>query len=134
MNDLPRKYRYRYRMELFGGHWHHSYELIGRWGGLALNITDFGDENIKILGQRYSAGLECHYRQPPNYMSDAPPSHDKCSVLGGCPCWHDGTSLYAQEHFVPLFDGVSHDRMFRHLAADADGRFEACAPEAANVE
>lgn len=119
MRDLPRTYRYQYRMWLFAGHWKHSYELIGRWGGIHFHVTDFADN--PHASERYSAGLEIHYRQPPPYM-DGPPSHDECFLLKA-PCWHDGTSLYAQERILPLFNGRDHDTLFRFLAGEADERF-----------
>jgi hypothetical protein len=123
MSDLPREYRYVYKLWLFAGHWKHNYHLVGRWGGLNFHITDFGEERLAAIPDRYSAGLECHYRQPPDYMRNDPPSHDCCWLLKA-PCWHDGTSIYAQETLLPLFDGKDHVRMFVHLAKEADERFE----------
>ena len=124
MSDLPRKYRYKYTLTEQFGHWRHSYELVGRWGGLHFHVTDMGANNPHVY-ERYSAGLECHWREPPSYMADAPPSHDDCWLLKQ-PCWHDGTSLYARETILPLFDGQSHERMFLFLAGEADERFAGC--------
>lgn len=119
---LPDQYRYTYKTTLFAGHWKHDYQLIGRHGGLNFHITDMGDEYAaKYNVDRFSAGLEYHWRVPPDYMADKPPSHDRCWLLK-CPCWHDGTSVYAQETLLPLFDGRDHMRLFMKLAMDANER------------
>lgn len=118
MADLPRTYRYQYRLSLRYGSWAHSYELVGRHGALHLHINDMGEKHA----DRYSAGLEIHYRSPPEYMDDKPPTHDECWLMK-CPCWHDGTTLYAETHFLPMFDGVNHERLFLALATEADERF-----------
>ena len=110
---LPREYRYTYKLHLFAGYWNHDYQLVGRHGGLNLHITDMGDNTIG--GERYSTGLEYHYREPPDHMTDQPPSQDECWLLKQ-PCWHDGTSLYARERYLPMFDGQNHERMFFALA------------------
>lgn len=46
------------------------------------------------------AGVETHWASPPDYMKDDKPSHEHCDILGA-PCWHDGTSLWASEHWMP---------------------------------
>lgn len=128
MNDLSRKYRYKYTATLFAGKWRHDYQIIGRHGGMNFHVDDFGESN-KHFPQRYSAGLEIHYREPPAYMDDQPPSHDMCWLLR-CPCWHDGTTAYAEEALLPLFDGVNHERLFAKLALESDERFIAAVVKA----
>ena len=122
--DLPLKYRYTYKLAPRFGNWGHVWKLIGRWGGLHLHITDFGAEHAEKYGDRYSAGLEVHYRVPPKHMNDQPPSFDHCDLIE-CPCWHDGTSLYPQENILPiwLISPNDHEGMFRLLARYADERF-----------
>lgn len=123
MSEHFRRYRVRYVWSHRFGHPHHSYEVVGRHGGLHLHISDLGDEHAKKYGERYSAGLESHWREPPGYMADQPPSQDECWLLKQ-PCWHDGTSLYAQERYVPMFvGGLSPEAMLRALCAEADKRF-----------
>jgi hypothetical protein len=119
---LPRTYRYEYRLSSRFGHWRHSYSLIGRWGGLEFHVTDLGESALSYTSERLSSGLEVHHREPPEYMASDPPSHDECWLLKS-PCWHDGTSLYARETLLPMFDGVSHEKMFSRLAHEADDRF-----------
>lgn len=92
---LPTEYNYKYQMiESFGG-WYHSYEIITAHGAVAFHVSaykPYKDEET----YSYSAGIEYHYRKPPEYMKDKAPSHNSCSVLGGPACWHDGTSLGAE--------------------------------------
>jgi hypothetical protein len=104
--------------------WEHSYELIGRHGGLHFHVLEHGAEMLKQGCDPFGAGLEVHYRQPPDGMAGLPPSHDECWLLK-CPCWHDGTSLYAQETLLPMWEqlrGIP-ESVFRFLAHDADSRF-----------
>jgi hypothetical protein len=90
-----------------------SFIVVGDVGGLSLNIRE------STAGER-SAGLETHSR----YSLGSAPDHDRCHVLGGAPCWHDGTSLYAQEHWLPMFGNISDEQMLHHLCKEADRQFE----------
>lgn len=117
--DLPKQYRYSYKAKLWAGKWRVDYELVGRHGGVHLHVS--GPHNYD--GEdHYSAGLEVHYRSPPEYMQNDPPSHDECWLLK-CPCWHDGTSLYAQEGYLQIVLMAAHEHVFRKLASDADDYF-----------
>ena len=118
--NLPEKYKYRYEKTLFCGYWSHTWILVGEHGGMHLNIRGYkSDKSIE-----YSAGLETHYRKPPEYMKGKPPSHDECFILK-TPCWHDGTSLYASEKYVPLFrNKVDDEIIFASMAMDADRNLE----------
>ena len=99
----------------------HSWRLIGALGGIELHIS--GPHKYEGR-EEYSAGLEMHYRAAPDYKAGDAPSHDHCWLLK-CPCWHDGTSLYAQEHYVPLWFALrgDHDAMFDHLQGEYRERF-----------
>ena len=55
-------------------------------------------------------------------MSNNPPSHDECHILKS-PCWHDGTSLYAEEHYVPLLKFGDHIAIFSSMVSDAKEQF-----------
>lgn len=96
----------------------HSWTCIARHGAIQLRISEYKPGE-------WSGGLEIHYRQPPEYMADNAPSHEKCWLLGQ-PCWHDGTSLYVSETVIPfwLSDKSNHDRMFEFLQHEARERFE----------
>lgn len=98
----------------------HVWELVGSAGGLHLHIRD--TEGVGDC-DRYIGGIEVHYRSPPDYMRDQPPSHDECHVLKA-PCWHDGSSMQATDIWIPMWESVGHDndRMFELLSAEADKR------------
>lgn len=101
--------------------------VIGRHGAIHFHVIDLGEKYSKEhRAERYSGGLEIHYRQPPEYMANDAPSHDRCFVLEG-PCWHDGTSLYAQERIIPFWQSApdDHERMFRFLEREYVERFTA---------
>lgn len=118
------KYRSKYTYEPSFGYPRHVWTVIGRHGAIHFHVTDMGEENGKKYGDRYSGGLEVHYRSPPEYMSDNAPSQDECWLIG-CPCWHDGTSLYASETVIPFWLAApnDHERMFQFLIRDYESRF-----------
>lgn len=61
------------------------------------------DETPSGFDERFScAGVETHYAAPPEYMRDQPPSQEHCQYLDA-PCWHDGTSLWARDRWLPGF-------------------------------
>lgn len=119
---MPEKYRCKYNYEVVFDSPRHTWSVIGANAGLHLHITD-GKRYAQSEDMRYSGGIEIHYRYPPEYMQDQPPSQDKCWLLK-CPCWHDGSSLQASEIWIPrwLMDPHDHDRMFRGLCHDLDSR------------
>ncbi len=122
---LSRRFRYSYRALLFSGTWRHSFDLVGADGALSLNVSGphrYNDQD------NWSAGLEIHRRAPADYQRNDPPSHDDCHVLKA-PCWHDGTSLYAQERFLPVFLAGDIDRLIVMLSHEAEERFPAIDPE-----
>lgn len=110
------KYKYEKTLKYDGKCWDHNFCVLTYWGGVNLHIAEYFDSN-KILN--YSCGLESHYRNPPEYMKYDAPSHEHCWLLK-CPCWHDGTSLYAQEHFLPMFLNTSHEVIFTALTQYCD--------------
>lgn len=62
------------------------------------------DFHVSDLDRAYPiAGLESHYRECPSYMEGKEPFTQECWLHGGV-CWGDGTSLYATEQLLPLFD------------------------------
>lgn len=65
------------------------------------------------------AGLEAHYRKPPNYMNDKKASHEVCQILCA-PCWHDGSSLAGSDFYevhIQHNRSVSDEQIFRDLAS-----------------
>ena len=90
----------------------HMWSVVGARMAVHVHITDLGES----YATRYSGGVECHYRTPPDYMRDSAPSQDRCWLLHA-PCWHDGSSLQAAEVWIPrwLRDPHNHDNMFRAI-------------------
>jgi len=99
----------------------HCWTCIGAKGALHLRISG---PHVYDNRENWSAGLETHHRQPPEYMADDAPSHEKCWLIGGA-CWHDGTSLYAEEHYLPMWRIAphEHEKMFAELEREYRTRF-----------
>ena len=123
-NNLPRRYRYKMATDFRFGNWTYSFELIGARGGVHFHVS--GPHNYDG-GEHWSAGIEVHHRVPIN-SEDTPPSHDKCWLLKA-PCWHDGSSLWAQEEFLPVFMRGDYALLFMMLADAADRKLPAPACE-----
>lgn len=112
---LNRDYSYRYTLTEFVGSWNHSYSVETEHGAIELHITEYPD-GLSGKPMESSGGVEFHYRKPPDYMKGKAPSHPECIVLGRNPCWHDGSSTWAMEHFLPLWERrMSEREMFEWL-------------------
>lgn len=62
----------------------------------------------------YGGGVETHSAVPFKYSSDKEtPDHSDCRLIGRC--WHDGTSLYAREYVIPLFQEKGADAVWSLL-------------------
>lgn len=98
----------------------HVWTVIGRHLAVHLHISECeipGKETIN------SAGIEYHFREPPEHMKDEAPSQDRCWLLGA-PCWHDGSSLQASEFWVPIWESAphNHEHMFALLQGELENR------------
>ncbi len=117
-----RHHKYTWSMPF--GNVHHEWTLIGPLGGLQFHVTIL-DPPPQFGGA--SAGLEIHHREPPEHMRGEAPSQLGCKLTGGW-CWHEGTSLYAQDSLWPVVEGLlragNHEGIFRFLEAEATRRFE----------
>lgn len=111
--DLPREFRYKLNLTWHFNSWRYDYILIGAKGGLNLHID--GPHNWDEE-DHWSVELEIHSRTP--LQENVAPSHDECWLLK-CPCWHGGTTLYAEKKYLPLFLSRSHDLIFYQLVRDA---------------
>jgi hypothetical protein len=116
--DLTGRYRYKYSASLAFGQWRHSYEIVGARGGANLHVS--GPNNYDDM-DHWSAGLELHSRTP--LYEDRPPTFDKCWLLN-CPCWHDGTTTFARERFLPMFMEGDHRRIFRRMIDWVDEKLQ----------
>ena len=73
------------------------------------------DFHFITCGAYHVGGVEYHMAQAPDYMDERTPSHDECWALDGRPCWHDGTSLYASEVVIPLYQRGGDDAIWPFL-------------------
>ena len=104
------KYQHEYKYSVLFSTEYHTWTCVSGRGGVHLSIS------VPLEGQPL-ANLEFHFRAPRN--SDDAPSHNQCWLLHA-PCWHDGTSLYARERFLPRWERQphDHDEMFILLEAE----------------
>jgi hypothetical protein len=82
----------------------HIWSVLAAQAGLHLWIR----ETPESKDQPVYGGLEIHWRQPPDYMADDAPSQDHCWLLKA-PCWHDGSSLQAEQKWIPKWRANPHD-------------------------
>lgn len=66
-------------------------------------------------------GVEEHRKAPADYQEGEQPSHDKCWLID-CPCWHDGSSLYA-DVFFPILKFEGEEGVYRQLELEYRNRF-----------
>lgn len=94
----------------------HCWELVGPDGAIhfAVNMSE-----EKYGGP--TAGLEFHH-----LSGDGAPHHLDCKLTGGR-CWHDGTSLYANEtlwpEIGPMLRFGDHDGIFALLEHEYNQHF-----------
>jgi hypothetical protein len=122
--SLSPRFRAKYTAQLVCGSWRHSFDFVGAEGAISLNISG---PHVYDGRENWSAGLEIHRRAPAYYQQDEPPSHDECHVLK-CPCWHDGSSTYAQDEFLPIFLQGNINGLLRRLSNEAEERFPIVSP------
>jgi len=120
------KYRSKYEFSIRNGHEYHDWSVIARHIGIHLHIIDMGEDDGKEAGERYSGGIEIHYRQPPDYMKDEAPSHDNCWLLKA-PCWHDGSSMQVTDKWIPRWRALAgrpdeHVQMLEFLEIEVESR------------
>jgi len=104
----------------FGG-WRHSWVVQSATMAVELNITEYPD-SMKI---EHSAGFEMHSTKPIEDSRDVP-DHVLCECVGYRPCWHDGSSRYAMEHYLPMWTKrySDHEMFFSMLTSDLKRKLE----------
>ena len=73
--------------------------LVGKRGGVHFRVRDFVRDGEIV---RYG-GIEKHSKTPFEYSNQDKPDNEDCWLIG-CPCWHDGSSLIAQERYIPVYE------------------------------
>jgi len=100
----------------------HNWELRGPKGGISFHASIMDDP--KYGGA--SCGLEFHYSFDPRGGEEAP-HHINCPVTGG-QCWHEGTSLYAEESVWPMVKEYlrcgEHEQIFSLLEHEYNKHFQ----------
>ena len=91
----------------------HSWAVVGEQGGVHIRATLMPDSAAQLFGGRFCGGVECHWRQAPDWAAHEAPSHDHCWLLKG-PCWHDGSSLYFDVNIAPLLHGIDGETVPEH--------------------
>ena len=122
-----RRWRAQLRLSERFSKWDWSFEIVGAQGGVHLHISG---PHVYDGRENWSAGLEFHSRTA---TDDEPPSHARCWLLDA-PCWHEGTSSYPQERYMPLWHAGHYDEIFRKMIRDADKFFYPESGDAAGVK
>lgn len=115
---IDERFTLKYELSHPLSNWQHQYTLVCRNGGVQLWIRE---NRSKHDDRQFYGGLEIHYNTPPDYMAHKVASRQRC-WLTELPCWHDGTSLYVDEHVIPIFEPGRHGPMFGELIRAAKDR------------
>lgn len=97
-------------------HWYSDgrveWAVTGIYGTLSFHVTTY------LLGEevRRWGGVEAHYNETsrPSYMANKPPDYTDCHMNGGR-CWHEGTSLWADEYWIPKVLHRGDEAIFEEL-------------------
>lgn len=116
--NYPSNLRFSYSLTRRFGSWRHSYVIEGAPGAIEFHVTENDNE------ERAYGGLEMHRATPGE--KDGPPDHAMCLSVSFRPCWHDGTSLYADERLIPRWESSGYDRddTFAMLLSEYNRRFK----------
>lgn len=100
--------------------------VTGEYGSLSFWAIAVRPESITSFGETHYGGVESHYNEKskPSYKGE-PDRHD-CAQNGG-KCWHDGTSLWASEYWIPRVMPLGDEHIFSTLESYYDERMK---PEA----
>jgi hypothetical protein len=100
----------------------YTWQVVGPVGGVHFHVSIHDEGKYEP-----SCGLEYHHSARAGMYGDQAPHHLNCQVIGE-PCWHDGTSLYANENLWPMIEGYmrrcEHKQIFRILEGEYVRRFE----------
>ncbi len=100
-----------------GPHVHVRMQVVGPDGGCEFHFTCANQEQRSYgEGAITSGGFECHFKEHsrPDYYAEARAHRHDCSITGG-DCWHDGTSLWAREHWLPGMASGGEEWVWREL-------------------
>ena len=89
--------------------------VTGDLGSVSFWVQENVSEIAIKWGEKFFGGVEAHYnaKSKPDYMGDEP--HHKVCHQNGAECWHDGTSLWAFEHWIPYILPYGQERIWQEL-------------------
>jgi hypothetical protein len=97
MTDKAARLIFKTRIDEDGNRY--SWSVHDDRGGIEAWVT----ENVEVRRLMFcTGGVETHYATRPKDFyrdDDGEPCHDRCPVLDGEPCWHDGSSILFNEMF-----------------------------------
>lgn len=96
---------------------HVRMQIVGPDGGCEFHFTCNNEEQRRYgEGAITAGGFECHFKahSRPDYYHDHGAHRHDCEITGG-DCWHDGTSLWASEHWLPGMADGGQDWVWREL-------------------
>ena len=114
--DFPHGLKLSYRLNLWCGTWRHSYVIEGAKGAIEFTVSEYGKDRGR------GSSLERHLVTPDG---DAAPDHPMCQTVSFRTCWHDGTSLYAEENLLPQWEecGGDHGYVFNMVLREYHKHF-----------
>ena len=88
----------------------HRYLCIGGAGVIAFNVRELNLDANAEPEEKYTGGVEFYSRTPFEHSPhDAPIGH--VDFVGG-QAWHEGSSLLAEERFIPAWTRDQNDHEF----------------------
>lgn len=81
--------------------------VIGAYGAIDFHFWTYRPECGKSFS---SLGVEFHRR-----ASDEEGNRPVCDLIGGGPCFHDGTSSWADDYVMPAFERGGSDAVYEIL-------------------
>lgn len=110
--------------KMFFNHGKLNFAVTGEMGGIHFHVRtpQNAEDDTYSHGD---CGIEIHSRSR-LYSHQGDADDARCWLLGS-PCWHDGSTLIAREHYLPLYK-VSNtfgdfESLFRALELEYDRRF-----------
>lgn len=101
--------------------------IVNDLGGIHFWFMEYEvDGNVNRVG-----GVEIHRSSAADYQRGEP-HHENCWLLNG-PCWHDGSSLMAQDTYIPMWERCQlmgdYEQLWVSLEILHRDHFSAPAPE-----
>jgi hypothetical protein len=92
-------------------------------GSISFWFVELSDDKKLSYGEKGYGGVEVHYNEKskPEYLSEGS-YHEQCLQNNG-KCWHDGSSLWAIEYWIPYVMPKGDDSIWRKLESTALERF-----------